>query len=265
MKRFAVLSMTGALLLSLVMTGCNGGAQEASEPDYADDEVISAMADGLEKRFDIADDRAESGEPQTAETFTNAVQAEIDALNSFRSREFKDSELQESVISYINLLNDCVELTEKYPVDTVEFYDAWNELYQERVVALRGFVENYGLKLDGEYEVTLDEMMVEANAAVEKDERERVIQELVDTITFSQTDDGYGFYTYSATVQNTTGYNLSNVGFVLGLYDADGVRAEETYANVNSWPDGETVALEAFGETDASQIKVELDYYDIKE
>ena len=57
MKRFAVVSMTGALLLSLVMTGCNGGAQETSEPDYADDEVIAAMADGLEKRFDIADDR----------------------------------------------------------------------------------------------------------------------------------------------------------------------------------------------------------------
>ena len=47
--------------------------------------------------------------------------------------------------------------------------------------------------------------------------------------------------------------------------DADGVRAEETYANVNSWPDGETVVLEAFGGTDASQIKVELDYYDIEE
>ena len=247
MKRFAVLSMTGALLLSLVITGCNGGAQEASEPDYADDEVISAMADGLEKRFDVADDQAESGEPQTAETYSDAVQAEIDALDSFRSREFEDSELQESVISYINLLNDCVELTEEYPVDTVEFYDAWNELYQDRVVALRGFVENYGLELDEGHEATLDEMMIEANAAVEKDERERVMQELVDSIAF------------------TTGYSLSNVGFVLGLYDADGVRAEETYANVNSWPDGETVVLEAFGETDASQIKVELDYYGIEE
>lgn len=265
MKRLAVVSMTGALLLSLAVTGCNGGAQETSGPDYADDEVIAALADGLERRFDIADDQAESGEPQTAETYSDAVRAEIDALDSFRSREFEDPELQESVISYINLLNDCAELTEKYPVDTVEFYDAWDELYQDRVVALRGFVENYGLELDEEHEATLNEMMVEANAAVEKDERERVMQELVDSIAFSQTDDGYGFYTYSATVQNTTGYNLSNVGFVLGLYDADGVRAEEAYASVNSWPDGETVVLEAFGGTDASQIKVELDYYDIEE
>lgn len=265
MKKLMSLMLSGALFLSLALIGCDGGSNEPQEPDYADDEVIVALADGLESRFDIADDRVESGEPQTSETFADAVQAELDALEPFRNREYDDPKLQEAVISYLNLLSDCKDLTEKYPVDSNEFYDAWQELYESRVVALRGFVENYGLKVDDDHADELNEMMVEANAAVEKDDRESAVQKLVDSIAFSQSDDGYGLYTYSATVQNTTEYDLGNVGLVLGLYDENGVRAEETYANVNSWPSGETVVFEAMGQTNASQIKVDLEYYDIDE
>ena len=55
--------VVGSLALSGLLAGCNAQKAEPEGPDYADDEVIEAMARGLERRFDIADEREKSGEP----------------------------------------------------------------------------------------------------------------------------------------------------------------------------------------------------------
>ena len=256
--------VVGSLALSGLLAGCNAQKAEPEGPDYADDEVIEAMARGLERRFDIADEREKSGEPQTAETFSEAASAEIDALEEFRSREFENHDLQEEVISYINIIEDSIELTEKYPIDSVEFSNGWTGLYEQRVMALKVFVDNDGLTLDEAHEGTLNELLVDANAAGERVKTETAIEDLVGSIVFTQNDEGYGSYTYSATVQNTTGLSFGHVSLTLGLYDSEGVKVEESYASTSSWPAGETVRFEAYGQTDAAQIKVSVDYYEIE-
>lgn len=69
---------------------------------------------------------------------------------------------------------------------------------------------------------------------------------------------------YSAVVENTTQYTYSNVTLTLGLYDADGVRQDKAYADVNSWAPGEKVRLEAYGTVGAQSMKVEPTYYEAK-
>lgn len=261
--RRALLAVAGSLVLTGLLGACDAQQAEPEGPDYADDDVIKALAEGLEKRFDIADEREESGKPQTAETFSEAASAELDALEPFRGREFEDHDLQEEVISYINIIEDSVELTEKYPTDSVEFSDGWTDLYEQRVMALKTFVDNYGLTVDKAHEATLNELLVEANAAGERVKTETAIEDLVGSIVFTKKDEGYGAYTYTATVQNTTGINFGYVSLTLGLYDSEGVKAEESYASTSSWPAGETVRFEAYGRTDAVQIKVSVNNYEI--
>ncbi len=52
---------------------------------------------------------------------------------------------------------------------------------------------------------------------------------------------------------------------VLALYDADGVKAEETYASTSSWAAGEKVRFEAIGSVDAAQVKASVSNYEVAE
>jgi hypothetical protein len=91
----------------------------------------------------------------------------------------------------------------------------------------------------------------------------RVAFTLVVRHQFEQIDDGYGNYTYSATVKNTSDLSFENVSLVLGLYDSDGVRQGESYVSANTWAAGETVKFEGYGTINAAQIKVEINYYEV--
>lgn len=261
-----VVGAFASLLLAVSLSACASAVSSGSEgPDYADDEVIASIAQGLEDRFDAADAQDEGGVEINAEYYANLINEELDQVLPYRDRQFEDPDLQEAVLSYANILEDSLGLTETYPVDSIEFIDEWTVLYNERTVLIQQFVNDYELTVDEAHQGTLDELLINANAVVQRTETEEAVNSLVDSITFEQQDDGYGFYTYTATVENTSGINFGNFGLVLALYDADGVRVEETYASVSSWAAGETVRFETYGSTGAAQIKVSVDYYEIAE
>ena len=50
---------------------------------------------------------------------------------------------------------------------------------------------------------------------------------MLSSANFEKSDDGYGLYTYTAIVENTSDISFENVYLNVALYDADGVRAEE--------------------------------------
>lgn len=259
-----VLAGAASIMLALSLTACGAGAPSGSvAPDYADDEVVASIARGLEDRFDTADKQDATGAEVDAGYYANLINEELDQVLPYRDRQFEDPDLQEAVLSYANLLEDALELTETYPVDSSEFYEKWTELYDKRTVQLQQFVNEYGLTVDDSHQDTLDELLINAKAVTQRTETEDAVNALASSIVFEQQDDGYGSYTYSATVKNTTGMDFGNFSLVLALYDADGVRVEETYASVSSWANGETVRFDAYGSTDAAQIKVSVDYYEV--
>ena len=67
----------------------------------------------------------------------------------------------------------------------------------------------------------------------------------------------------AAVIENTSKINFSNVSLLLALYDADGVKAEETFANTSSWAAGEKVRFEAGTDVNAAQVKVSVSSYDV--
>ena len=252
--------IAACMVIVLSLAGCQ---QKEEGPDYADDEAMSVVAEGLEKRSDAVNKQVEEGTADTSDSYREAIQTELDVVGKLKDRQFEDSELQEKVISYINTLNDSLDVVESYPVSDYQFYEKWQDVYDERTSIINDFVENYDLTVGSEYQDVLDSLSANGAAATKKSGVEDALNGLVGSMVFEQIDEGYGSYTYTATVQNNTGINFGDVSLVLALYDASGVKVEETYASTSSWPAGETVKFEAWSDVNAAQVKVSVDYYEV--
>ena len=245
-----------ALGFALSVGACSQAGKNDG-PDYADDEAMSVIGQGLSKRFAIVD-TDEGG----SAVLKKGVQAEIDTDTPLKSRQFEDSKLHENVISYINVLDESMDVIDNYGYQSIEFDQKWAETYDKRTQILKTFVDKYGLKLQGADQETLDELVANGtNAAKERHEKE-TINKLVSSAQFEKEDKGYGNFTYTAIIENTSDISFENVSIVLGLYDKDGIK-QEAYANVNTWAAGEKVKFEAYSNCDATEIKPTVDFYNV--
>ena len=241
-----------AILSIALIAGVSAcGEKKAEGPDYADDEAMSIIAEGFGKRSALID-------------LQQIVQAEIDNDKPLKARQFKDSKLQEQIIAYLNSLDDQLSVVKKYSNTSAEYTNAWNEVYDKRSTILKTFVDKYGLKVDSKYQDTLDDLVRNGNSVQEKNETDQVINNLVSSAQFDRTEAEYGgYYTYSAVIENTSKINFGNVSLLLALYDADGVKVEETFANTSSWAAGEKVRFEAGSDVNAAQVKVSVSNYEV--
>lgn len=257
-KSLAMLAAAAAFAMALA--GCAGGQAETGSSEMAiDDQAMSIIANGLEQRWDYADAHAED----TAENLKGAVQAEIDADASLKDAKFEDKELQAEVLDYLNTLDDSMDVLNSYGYGSTEYYDRWYDVYDERTSIVKTLVDDYGLEVDESHQSTLDELTANGNSAQQKAEIEKSLTKIFDKVTFDKEDDGYGYYTYSAIIENTTDYTFNNFSITLALYDSDGVRQGETYCSVNTWKSGEKAKFESESDIDAKKVEVELpDYYD---
>lgn len=261
LKSRVVLAVTGLLMLT-GLTGCQ--AQKDQGPDYADDEAMDIIAGSIMARADLVDSYEGEGVDTTSmKSLQSYIDIEREHVDKLRTRVFEDSEMQESVLAYINTLDDADKALESNPVASAEFHKEWNSIYDKRSVLLKEFVEEYGLEVDEKHQETLDEMIANGAAATKRSQVEEALEGLMSSVAFEKQNDGYGFTTYCAVIENTTGVDFENVGMTLSLYDADGVRAEEAYIGAASWKSGERVRFEAVSEVDAAETRVSIDYYDV--
>lgn len=251
-----------ALCAGLAMSLAACGETKDDGPDYADDEAMSIIAEGFEKRSDKIDSLTAQGkDTSSGKPLQEIIQTEIDVDSSLKERQFENSKMQEDVVSYINLLDDQKEaaMTRFSENGTKK----WQKAYDERSSILKKFVDEYGLKVGDKYKDSLEEIVANGNEVTEKNDQDEAINGLISAATFEKVPDGYGSFTYTATIQNTTDYNFTDVGLILALYDANNVKVEETYASTNSWNKGETVKFAAFSNTDAATVKASVNYYDV--
>lgn len=169
------------------------------------------------------------------------------------------------MLAYINTLNASLEAVESHTVDDFDFVTEWTDAYNDRTALINTFVNDYGLTVSSQYQDTLDELATNGAAAIAQSEADEAIENLVSGIIFEKVDEGYGSFSYVATAENTTEYNLGTVSLTPALYDADGVKAGESYASTSSWASGETVKFEAYSSVDAVEVKITSDFYEIED
>lgn len=258
MKRlFGVLAL--CMIAVVGLTACGGGEKE---PEYADDQAMAVIAKGLEARSDYLDKQDDTS---TTTALIGAIDAELEVDKELQNKPFQDSKLQEQVLAYINVLEESKKVVEDYPQTSVEYYTKWDEVYNKRTAMLKTFVDDYGLTVNDKLKPIFDEMIANGGAAQKQIAAKEALENIVSSLKFEVVDDGYGNFTYQATGENTTEYDFTNVSLVLGLYDEEGVRANEAYCNTNSWAAGEKVRFEAFGQVNATEIRPEVQYYTLGE
>lgn len=259
-----ICSLAACVAMALSISACGESAKD--EPDYADETAMSVIARGFEKRSDKIDEiLAKDEDTSTTKNRKIIVQTELDNDRQLKDERFKNSRMQEDVISYINELEDTMTLLKSGSPTDVDFIDKWNAIYDERSKLLKKFVDDYGLTVDDKYRDSLEELTANGTAATKKDAVNEAITGLVEGTAFEKHDDGYGSFTYSAAIRNDTDYDFNDVSIILALYDAQGVKVEETYAHTSSWPKGESVRFEAFSSTDAASVKPTVQYYDVED
>ena len=96
--------------IALAVGSAACGEQKSEGPDYADDEAMNIIAEGFGKRSALIDKLEGEGKDTTeSDNLRQVIQAEIDNDRDLKTRPFKNSKMQEDVISYINLLNDQLD------------------------------------------------------------------------------------------------------------------------------------------------------------
>lgn len=261
------MSMMGLLVLLICSLGfisaCSQNDANAAKSKYVDDKAMNVIAAGFERRSDVIESNANDDDPHSTENIQEAIEAEIKNDKELKNARFKDSKMQQDVITYLNLLDDQLKVTEDYSQSSSDYYEEWNKVYDKRSAQLKKLVDNYGLEVREKYEDDFNDLIKNGKSVAEKTRYEDAINSLIQGANFEKSDDGYGLYTYTAVVENTSGVSFSNVSLTLALYDADDIKAEETYADTSSWAPGEKVKFEAMSDVDAARIVASVSSYDV--
>ena len=108
---------------------------------------MNVIAAGFEKRSDVIESNANDDDPHSTENIQEAIKAEIENDKELENARFKDSRMQQDVITYLNLLDDQLKVTEDYSQSSADYYEEWNKVYDKRSAQLKKLVDNYGLEV----------------------------------------------------------------------------------------------------------------------
>ena len=263
-KKQPVMGLLVLLICSLgFISACSQNDANAAKSKYVDDKAMNVIAAGFERRSDVIESNANDDDPHSTENIQEAIEAEIKNDEELKNARFKDSKMQQDVITYLNLLDDQLKVTEDYSQSSADYYEEWNKVYDKRSAQLKKLVDNYGLEVGEKYKDDFNDLIKNGKSVAEKTRYEDAINSLIQGANFEKSDDGYGLYTYTAEVENTSGISFSNVSLTLALYDADDIKAEEIYADTSSWAPGEKVKFEAMSDVDAARVVASVSSYDV--
>lgn len=256
----------------LVLNGCSSASTNsgsaAEEIHYADDDFMESLTKGLEARWDYSNEHEDDvtletlGTDTHVEVYSACVNAELDEIATYADATFKDKKLQEKAIAYINSLNEQLSALDYAKADFEKYNDAWQTAYDERSKLIEDFVNDYGLTVSEKYESTLKDMLDNSSSVKEDEAEKEAVTAIIDGITFEDSEDeGDGWKTYSAVIENTSNMDFSDYQVVINLIDADGVIVSEEYASVSNFKRGQKAKLTFSTDQKFSSTEIAVDYW----
>lgn len=276
MKKATVLLASCMIGTGLLFTGCSGSQQESKQEEeihYADEDFVKDMAKGLEARWTLNEqDESKEGydaiDLQSSEykdMMISYINAELDCIGKYKDEKFEDSKLQEETISYINLLNDHIEICDYIPVDYYgKYLEEFQPIYDGRSKIIQDMADNYGLTVSDKFQSNLDEFKTNSKLVQEKDAQEQAIDSMLSNITFEEVPDEYAgdWKTYQGVVENTTGSDFSTFAVNINLLNADGVIVETAYDQVSNFTNGAKAQFEFSTDKEFTSTEVTAQYYE---
>ena len=276
MKKATVLLASCMIGTGLLFTGCSGSQQESKQEEeihYADEDFVKDMAKGLEARWTLNEqDESKEGydaiDLQSSEykdMMISYINAELDCIGKYKDEKFEDSKLQEETISYINLLNDHIEICDYIPVDYYgKYLEEFQPIYDGRSKIIQDMADNYGLTVSDKFQSNLDEFKTNSKLVQEKDAQEQAIDSMLSNITFEEVPDEYAgdWKTYQGVVENTTGSDFSTFAVNINLVNAAGVIVETAYDQVSNFTNGAKAQFEFSTDKEFTSTEVTVQYYE---
>lgn len=250
------------LLIAIISFGMLASCSSTSsdEPHYSDQDFIKSVSKGLEARWKLQDGQQDSS---ATESMREAIQTELDAVQEYKTATFEDSVLQEKALKYINILNDCLENVEYF--NASQGYEKWQDVYNQRTIILKDFADNYGLTVSDKYKTNLDELVANGKAAGEEANKKDAMQKIVDKIEFElKEDDGYGWRTYEAVIDNTSDYDIESISIDVSLLDKDGVIVETAYVSADNVSKGQKAKVEFSTDAEFDRMELILNWFEAK-
>ena len=242
-----LLSFIGIVALVFTVTACNNNSNEKKT---ADNQFITALGKGLEKRSDMLSSR---GDDPHNEALSKAINYEIENLKPFENEEFQNPELKKLYKDYMEQL----EIQKKYAIyfedfDHMDEYDKFSNAYNERSKIIATLLDKYDLKINS----SLAEEFKTNYKKVDNLEKENnSLIESLKKADFKLKDD----YTLEGNVKNETGETIKNKDIKAKFIDKDGVTitTSEDYIDTD-WENGEIRNIKFYLDDNRKFEKIEF-------
>ncbi|WP_143463172.1 FxLYD domain-containing protein [Levilactobacillus enshiensis] len=254
MKR--IFTLIAVTLAGFSLVACS---DQKARTKYYDSDFISALENGLQKRWAITDN-VKSTDKTSEDTLTKSLNAELKVVKPYENKKFKDNKLHEQALTYINALDDQKTALNSY--DKFSFFNKWNKAYNTRTKMIVQINQKHKLKVADKYKNDLTELTRNGDAVTTENKKTEAVNTLLKSIKFKQTkDDGYT-YTYDAKVKNSSGYSFKNFSIKVKLMDSKKTTIDTQYVSANDWGKEQTNQFEFMTNKKFSSYKVILDYTD---
>lgn len=263
-KNIIKLLLVFFVFLSVItIVGCSNAEKASTEKkeQSIDSAFISELKKAIEKRWEYNEDVVnENIIVEDDLVYYEKLMSYEKEIYHFATEDFNDPKLKAIAEDYINGVKSQEEAIKYYNVDYIKYDEMWSKGYDERSIALLALAEEYGLKLNEEQ---FKELKTNAQLVIEQNDTQQKIEEIVHNIKFNKVKTDYGWDTYNATVENTSGVDLDGFNIEIDLLDKDGVviGTEGSYHD-NTWKSGQKVLFEFTTDiTGFEKMEWEADYY----
>ena len=220
-------------------------ADMVEECEYAlstDGQFLNMLRKSLMARWDLSED----GKTEE-EIYEDNTAIELEMLSDFYDTKFNDDTLGEYARQYIDLLNEAMDSLKNYTVDYNVFHYDWNNIYGQRTMLIKKFIEEYDLTVDEQYQDTLDGMLKDASGAEEQEKMKQDIQNMISNFVLTHTTDEWNYTMYKLSMENTTEYTFDYFYVDINALDSEGnIIATGNASQVTNWTPGQKAEVDVW-------------------
>lgn len=225
-----------------------------------DNNFIRDLEKNLKSRSDLSNKTIKTAQKNPSEydeqEYINSLIDCEKSILEYKDASFDNPRLKKLSEDYIAGLEKQINSVTYYNADYSKYYDEWQDGASERSVAIVALIDEFNLKVSDE---SITEFRNNAKATNEKNDQEKAVKALLDSIVFSASETVGGYTTYTAVVENTTSYNFDYLNLNINLISNDVIK-ETVYDSVNNWKIGDKVEFEFTTDKSFDKYTADGDY-----
>lgn len=241
------------LILSIILglfiiSGCSNDSKiktttSSSKEEFADKVFLEDFKQGLYDRWDYQNGKESDKDYETnlKTYYKKLADKELDSIKKYKNAKFKDSQLHEYALSYINNLEKSKTLSKEDYI-AFEFSDgdvvddmsiAYGKVYSKRIMLIRNIVNKYDVKTDKKHKESLSELLDNAKLADKKQQEIESVNNIFKNVTFTKNPNDETEYT--AVVENNTNFTFNNILCSYRLLLSDNTVVNTSYISIQKW------------------------------